>query len=149
MNRLLWSSLLLALSVSQLPADDRKSAPSSAVSLPSGATEVSPGVWRNTEKNGKTYLYRRTPFGLSKLEDSPTPTATQASSPSTVTAAKPEVQAKDLGDNVRFEAKSPFGPRVWQKRKSELTDEEKEWLAKSKAPDAPASQTATIQPVEK
>ena len=35
------------------------------------------------------------------------------------------IKVIDKGDTVRFERPSPFGPMGWEKKKSELTDEER------------------------
>src|SRR3954451_14082737 len=34
--------------------------------VPKGATEVSPNVYRVLDKDGKAWIYRRTPFGMQK-----------------------------------------------------------------------------------
>lgn len=49
-------------------------------------------------------------------------------------------KVKDLGDSVRFEFSTPMGPNVWIKKKSELTDEEKQALANA-TPASPAAET--------
>ena len=36
--------------------------------LPAGAVQIEKNAWRATDKDGKTYIYRRTPFGFSKYE---------------------------------------------------------------------------------
>jgi hypothetical protein len=90
-----------------------------AQSIPDGAKLVEPNLYRYTDSNGKTWNYRRTPFGLTKWEEMPVPAAQPAhpkSDPIVVT---------DLGDSYRFEQKTPFGQSSWVRRKSELTDQEK------------------------
>jgi hypothetical protein len=90
-------------------------------SIPAAATQTSPNLYRYTDKSGKTWLYSRTPFGISKREDKPAtpPSATYESQLVTVT---------DLGDSVRFERKVPFGITTWVSKKSELTDGEQAML---------------------
>ena len=44
-----------------------------------------------------------------------------ATPPSAATAVK----ATDHGDTVLFEKPSPFGTQKWEKKKSEMTDEER------------------------
>ena len=39
--------------------------------IPKGATEVEPNLFRYTDPQGKTWFYRRFPFGVSKWEDKP------------------------------------------------------------------------------
>ena len=94
-----------------------------SLSVPAGAVEIEPNFWRYTDAQGKTWMYRRTPFGLSKWEDQP--------------AARPAVAdpnpvvATDLGDRVRFESKTPFGTARWIKKKTELNSDEKALLARA------------------
>src|SRR4051794_8973598 len=37
--------------------------------LPKGATEVSPGMYKVVDKDGKVSMYRKTPFGVQKLSE--------------------------------------------------------------------------------
>ncbi len=122
---ILSAAMLLAASDSPNKKGQKpKVAPAaSAVTIPAGATEVEPNLYRHTEADGKTWLYRRTPFGISKWEDKPAAQhAVDTSTP---------VHATDLGDTVQFEKNTPFGKSKWVRKKSELTDEEREWLAKA------------------
>lgn len=97
------------------------------VVVPADAKEIAPQVWQHTDKAGKTWIYRQTPFGLSKIEQ-----AKVAEGAAAQPASTPEVKAEDLGDKVKFEKPGPFGKRIWERKKSEMTAEEKEWLAKSR-----------------
>ena len=90
-------------------------------SIPPAATQTSPNLYRYTDKNGKTWLYSRTPFGISKREDKP------ATPPSSIYESQ-LVTVTDLGDSVRFERKVPFGITTWVSKKSELTDGEQAML---------------------
>jgi hypothetical protein len=99
-------------------------------SVPAAATSAGPNRYRYTDPSGKTWLYIRTPFGLSKREDKPpTPSATHDSQPVTVT---------DLGESVRFEIKVPFGIKTWVSKKSELTDGEQVMLLREQLKNQPA-----------
>jgi hypothetical protein len=104
---------------SAAPASNQSRTP-----VPKGAIEIEPNLFRYTDSYGKVWLARRTPFGLSTWEDKPAPPA-----PVVAPDTAPPVKATDLGDNVRFVKNSPFGVSTWVKKKSELTDEEKDWLA--------------------
>jgi hypothetical protein len=92
------------------------------LTIPPGAKLVEPNLYRYTDSAGKTWMYRQSPFGISKFEDAPAaaqqPPA--AGEPTTVT---------DLGDSVRFERKTAFGISHWTRKKTELTDDEKALLA--------------------
>jgi hypothetical protein len=109
------------------PAAPPKSSPTAAQaaraqsqtqSIPAGATQVEPNMYRYTDSNGKTWMYRQTPFGISRWEEGavPAPQPTAKSDPVSVT---------DLGDSVRFDKKTPFGGSSWVRKKTELNDEEK------------------------
>ncbi len=85
---------------------------------------MEPNTYRYTDSSGKTWMYRQTPFGISRWEDSPaaaTPQLAPQSQPTSVT---------DLGDSVRFERKTAFGVSQWVRKKTELTDEEKALVEK-------------------
>ena len=99
---------------------------------PPGAVEISPRVWRYADKAGKVWIYRPTMFGLSRVEES---AANAPAAPATTTPVPVQVKAQDMGETVRFEAPSPMGPRVWSRRKSEMTPEEQQWLQNSKTPE--------------
>lgn len=87
------------------------------LSIPSGATEVEPYLYRYQDKDGKKWLYRQTPFGIVKTEDKPAaPVVEDNSNPVAVT---------DQGDSVKFTKKTPFGVQTWTRKKTDLSDEEK------------------------
>jgi len=91
--------------------------------IPQGATQVEPNLYRFTDSNGKTWMYRQTPFGLSKWADTP------AAAPQQPVAQNDQVAVVDLGDSVRFEKKTPFGATQWVRKKTDLTDDEKAIVA--------------------
>jgi hypothetical protein len=92
------------------------------VTIPPGATLVEPNLYRQTDSTGKTWMYRQTPFGISKWEDIP-------AAPQPPAAASEPVVVTDLGDRVRFEKKTAFGVSRWVRKKTELTDDEKALVA--------------------
>jgi hypothetical protein len=70
-----------------------------------------------TDKDGKKWIFARSPFGTTKNpapEQSP-----DAGVDHTLT------KAIDKGDTVRFEHPSPFGTTAYEKKKTELTDDER------------------------
>ena len=110
-------------SAAQKPTAAQK-ANAPVLTIPDGAKLVEPNTYRFTDSGGKTWMYRQTPFGISRWEDSPAAAAPQLapqSQPTTVT---------DLGDSVRFERKTAFGVSQWVRKKTELTDEEKTLVEK-------------------
>src|SRR5579884_1205409 len=95
-------------------------------SIPAQATQVGANLYRYTAPNGKTWLYSRTPFGVSKREDK---TEFQFVGPTT---QAPKVT--DLGDQVKFEFQTPFGVSVRVTPKADLTDAEKALLPSESQP---------------
>ena len=134
--------LLVALAIGIVQAEDRqspkktaakkKTAPPAELTLPAGATLVEPGTYTFTDAQGKKWIYRKTPFGLSKAEDKP---SEQAAAP----AAGPAITATEDGDNVRFEREGPFGVYKWTKKKSELADDERAAWERVRERDAAAA----------
>lgn len=82
--------------------------------LPPGAVQVDKNTWRATDKDGKIYLYRRTPFGFSKYEADDVPAEEPVAG----------LVAIDKGDTVEFQRKTPFGLSKWTKPKGELDENE-------------------------
>ena len=109
------------------PAPAASAKPAAPLTVPADATEIAPHVWRHTDSSGKTWIYRQTPFGLSRIEERTPPSA------SSTPVASVEVKATDLGDSVRFERPMPMGNRVWTVKKADLSADEKSWLEKSSA----------------
>lgn len=105
----------------QLTAQQKSEAQSQVQSIPPGATQVEPNLYRTTDSSGKTWNYRQTPFGISKWEEKSAP----APAPEAASGKSEPVVVTDLGDSYRFERKTPFGQSTWVRKKSELTDEEK------------------------
>jgi hypothetical protein len=119
------------------------------MTVPKGATEVEPGVYKYTEA-GKTYTFRKTPFGIVKSLDEPAkntaekPTDTKKeSSQSRATpfgTVKTSSEQTDLlkvterGDMLEFEHPSPFGPYRWKRNKNELTATERQAWERSRKP---------------
>jgi len=74
--------LLPALGLGAAPqsASGSKQAPSAApkpaakakpdnLSVPPGAEKLGEGLWRAKDRDGKVWLYKRTPFGIVRYED--------------------------------------------------------------------------------
>jgi hypothetical protein len=123
---------------------------SAETSVPKGATEIEPGLYKYTDSTGKTYKFRKTPFGVVKSLDQPAKQAAAEESDKTAPAAanltsatpkettaspfgqvKPPASAQaikvvDRGDSLEFERPSPFGSYRWNKKKDDLTPFERE-----------------------
>jgi hypothetical protein len=94
---------------------------------------VEPGTYTFTDAQGKKWIYRKTPFGLARLEDKPADTKAAAPAGGLVTTATED------GDIVRFERPGPFGMYRWQKKKTELDDDERAALNRSRDKSAGAA----------
>ena len=95
--------LLIAFSLSAflLAAAEGQSKPSPAarivkpIEIPKNAVESEPGTYRHTDAAGKKWIYRKTPFGVSRMEDRP-------AAVETVRLADPlaDVKAVEDGDHT-------------------------------------------------
>jgi hypothetical protein len=111
----------------------KSTAPPAELTLPAGAKQVEIGTYTFTDAQGKKWIYRKTPFGLARIEDKP---VVASAAP---TASGDGIVAKEDGDTIRFERPGPFGTYRWQKKKSELADDEKAAWERSKEKDAAAA----------
>jgi hypothetical protein len=101
--------------------------------VPKGAQKLSDNEWRWVDKDGKAWIYRKTPFSVAKF-----PEEQAASEKAPVRDAGAPMSVRDLGDSVEFTRKTPFGENKWTRKKSELTDMEKSaWEAASQKQDRP------------
>jgi hypothetical protein len=92
-----------------------KAAAVKPLEIPAGAVE-SGGAWRYTDAQGKKWIYRKTPFGVARMEDKPdTRPAVQAVRPE-------DVKATESGEYIRFERPGPFGTYKWEAKKTELNE---------------------------
>ncbi len=106
------------------------------VTIPKDAVQNPDGTYGYTDKNGKKWTYIKTPFGVIKNVAPDTPASTDppadSDSPkpvdSSTKATDSLTKAIDKGDTVRFERTSPFGVVSWEKKKSELTEDERQIL---------------------
>ncbi len=119
----------LAVAQDQAPPADKKTtaakkkpAPPAVKPLviPPEAVLMPNGTYSYRDKAGKDWIYSKTPFGISKIED-------MGSAPSGfVTTPKEQlIKTIDAGDTVKFERQTPFGTTKWEKKKLEMTDEER------------------------
>jgi hypothetical protein len=113
-------------------ATPRQEKAAQTLTIPEGAAQSPDGDYHFTDAQGKKWLYRNTPFGVSKREDTGAATnATTSAATSAETRAKQVaasaagMKATEDGDTVHFEKLGPFGVWKWDKKKSELDDTEK------------------------
>ena len=129
--------ILAALAVLIVNGEDRqpaKKAPATKkgptaqaeITLPAGAIQVEPGAYTFTDAKGKKWIYRQTPFGLSRAEDKPAAEAAPV-------PKAPVITATEAGDVIRFERPGPFGPYRWEKKKNtDLAEDERAAWERSK-----------------
>jgi hypothetical protein len=101
---------------------------SKPAAIPAGAVQGADGDYHYTDPQGKKWIYRKTPFGVTRLEDSPERAAAK-----TAAADGAGIKATEDGDIVRFERLGPFGLWKWEKKKSDLDDTEKAALRNAQA----------------
>ena len=91
--------------------------------IPKDAVEIEPGVYRWKDAQGKTWLIRRSPFGLLKGEER------QKSEPAgEADDAAAALKVFEEGEELRFERRTPFGVSRWRKKKTELDElEQRAW----------------------
>lgn len=124
-----------ALAAAGASADESKAPPrkkpaaaakasSTRITVPKDAVQVDANTWRHTDPEGRSWIYRETPFGIARLEDkssgmeeSRTPGAGERKRADATTAVED-------GDMIRFERPGPFGPYKWQKKKTALNEME-------------------------
>ncbi len=87
------------------------------VTIPKEAVANSDGSYVYTDKQGKQWRYVKTPFGIMKSSITDAPPLTPS--------VEVPVRAIDKGDTVRFERTTPFGVTSWERKKTELTDDER------------------------
>ena len=91
------------------------------LTIPKDATPNPDGSYSYTDKSGSKWLYNKTPFGVSRIQDT-------SGSATPAFAAVPQsqlIRTTDQGDTVRFAKQSPFGTTTWEKKKTEMTEEER------------------------
>jgi hypothetical protein len=101
------------------------------LAIPNGAHSVSPGLYRWTDPQGKVWMYRQTPFGVSRWPED--------EDNSKLRVVAEETHATEVGDSIRFERPTPFGKQVWTRKKSDLDDTERMIWAHQQEKAAPAN----------
>jgi hypothetical protein len=87
-----------------------------ALTIPKDAVANPDGTYTWKDKQGKSWTFAHTPFGVMKSATSSAPSDSNSLA---------GIKAIDAGDKVRFETPSPFGVIKREKNKTDLTDEER------------------------
>lgn len=98
-------------------------APAQAVTIPPQAEKMDENTYRHTDGEGKTWIYRKSPFGLVKSLETPKRADAVPASPG---KEEVKVTAVEKGDSIQFERPGPFGAYRWTKKKTELDAVEKD-----------------------
>jgi hypothetical protein len=136
---ILISAAALAAAPQAKPAASSAPAPSTAhaagrLDIPSGAVEREPGRFFYTDKDGRKWIYARTPFGVSRvLEQGGDKGAAPALAPKAAADPMAGITVTQSGDTVTFERPSPFGTYRWQKKAADLNEQERAALNRSRA----------------
>jgi len=128
MKSTILALLLIGLvSAADKPAE-KKSAPSPAkareITVPAGAVEVEPYTYRYTDPDGKKWLYRKTPFGVMRMEDKPVSAEDAKKAQDEKDRLIQSTSAVEDGDSVRFTRQTPFGRSEWRRTKTQLNEVE-------------------------
>jgi len=107
------------------PAPAAASGQAKEITIPEGAVEVEPYIYRYTDTAGKNWIYRKTPFGVMRLEDKPVSAAAAEKQQDERTRLIESTSATEEGDAIRFERAWPFGHTQWQRKKTELNETER------------------------
>lgn len=132
---ILFGSVLLAADATDKKAARTATKPT-VVTIPKDAVKNPNGTYTWTDKDGRKWTYTNTPFGVMKTSAGDTDSHI---APATSDAG---VKVIDKGDTVRIERSSPFGTMVTEKKKSDLTEEERKLVDAQKQP-------ATARPDDK
>jgi hypothetical protein len=134
-----------ATTSAQSNAKSKKTAkPAAPVTIPASAVDQGDGSFRYVDPKGTAWIYRKTPFGISRATEASllghtageTPFGTakgQAGPVAAPAAPKPgsaddpdsKVTAVEKGDMIEFTRPTPFGVTKWQKNKNDLNASEK------------------------
>lgn len=89
--------------------------------IPKDATPNADGTYSWADKAGKKWIFAKTPFGISRIED--------VASFASALAVGQFVKAFEVGAKIRFERQTPFDTKKWEKNKADLTDDERAIVA--------------------
>ena len=90
----------IAMGLAADSSEAKKKAAAPPPTIPKEAKEVSPGVYRYTDAQGKNWIYGRTPFGISKVEERAEPAADSAAPPQAPVAQPKPATQQPPGDRT-------------------------------------------------
>ena len=104
------------------PAPKQVKKTPASTGIPKDAVPTTPGFYRWTDKNGKVWTYRQTPFGVTRWPADSVDAAQGVADKRTAVGER--TTAVEQGDSIRFEQATPFGKRTWVRKKTELNETE-------------------------
>ena len=141
MKTLLYSAasfvfVLSAAAQSSTPKVVKKPVPVAPLTIPASAVKQPDGNYRYVDPKGTAWVYRNTPFGVSRATEASVQAQAAALSQAPADSAgiksaqdrDEKVTAVATGDTVEFTRPTPFGVTRWSRSKADLTpDEQKIW----------------------
>jgi hypothetical protein len=128
-----------AKTTSRPPAAKQTKKAAPLLSIPKDAVQTTPGFYRWTDKDGKVWTYRFTPFGVTRWPADSMDMKRDAADKANAAAGR--TTAVEAGDSIHFEQVTPFGKRTWIRKKTELNEAERKiWELQQK--NSTASRTA-------
>jgi hypothetical protein len=109
--------------------------------IPKDAVANPDGTYSYRDITGKKWIYSQTPFGISKVED-----MRGMDGGFSTTPMEQLIKTTDNGETVKFERQTPFGPAKWEKKKSDLNDQERRLYEQQHPQTPPQEQQPEQQP---
>ena len=109
----------------KVPAVAAKTTAIAPLTLPTAAVPSGPNQWTHTDAQGKEWIYRQGPFGLTRA---PKHAAVVSES-----RLHEGISVVEQGDSVHFSRQGPFGLTQWTKKLDEVNEVERTAMEKSRA----------------
>ena len=109
---------------SRAPAVAAKKDVIAPLTLPTAAVPSGPNQWTHTDAEGKEWIYRQGPFGLTRA---PKHAAVVSES-----RLHEGISVVEQGDRVQFSRQGPFGLTQWTKKLDEVNEVERTAMEKSR-----------------
>ncbi len=103
-----------------------KAAMATKLAVPQGAVAQKDGTWRFTDSNGQRWIYRDSPFGITRVPDTGKEEPVQEQ-----TAG---MKASEVDGQIHFERPGPFGPVRWVRTKDQMNEAERKVWERDCAP---------------
>ena len=95
------------------------------LTLPTAAAPSGPNQWTHTDAQGKEWIYRQGPFGLTR--------APRHAAMVTESRLHEGISVVEQGDLVHFSRQGPFGLTQWTKKLDQVNEVERTAMEKSRA----------------